>query len=285
MANETKSTKPYRVAKKTYTYVELQHMTEAELKSVKKLLRDNVTRNLRKLQKGGYSETPATIGLSKAIESGIVTPMPKIKIESIKIASLNRSIKKIQKAHDKAKKAKAKAKAKAAKEKAKAEAAKEKAEFKEAKEKAKQLRTMAKEAEKKKKTELTEKQRLMGEIFEYQTYQESSTGTLAGMRKFETETEERLGDAYRDSSIESKRKFWKLYEQERGRIEDNGLGSAELQKELADYFSAENGKRITRQRREYWEALVDEALDKSMSKEAEAKKNEPKLTPFKIIKI
>ena len=61
--------KPYRVAKKTYSYVELQHMTEAELKSVKKLLRDNVTRNLRKLQKGGFNETPATLGLAKAINS------------------------------------------------------------------------------------------------------------------------------------------------------------------------------------------------------------------------
>lgn len=242
--------KNYRVAKKTYSYVELQHMTEEELKPIKKLLRDNVTRNLRKLQKGGFTETPATIGLSKAIEAGIVTPMPHLKIQS-----MNKFIKKVQKANAKAKKAKAKK----AKEKAKAEKAKERAEVKEAKEKAKQLKTMAKEA---KKTELTEKQRLIGEIIEYQKYQESSTGTLAGMKKFEADTYERVGDAYRDSSIESKRKFWELYDEQRDMIENNGLDSKELQKLLANYFSARNGKRITKQRSADWEAMVNAAYDK-----------------------
>lgn len=255
--------KNYRVAKKTYTYVELQKMTEEELKPIKKLLRDNVTRNLRKLQKGGYNETPATIGLSKAIESGIVTPMPKIKIGSIKIASLNRFMKKVQKAHAKAKKAKAKAKAKKAKEKAKAEAAKEKAEYKEAKEKAKQLKTIAKEAkDKKQNTKLTEKDRLIGEIIEYQNYQESSTGTLAGMKKFEADTYERLGDAYRNSSKQSKRKFWELYDEQREMIENNALDSKELQKLLANYFSARNGERVTKKRSEDWEAMVNAAYDK-----------------------
>ena len=251
------ASKNYRVAKKTYTYVELQHMTEEELKPIKKLLRDNVTRNLRKLQKGGFNETPATLGLANAIESGIVPPMP-----HINISSMTKFIKKVKKA--KAKKAKEKAKAKKAKEKAKAKEAKEKAkaekaEVKEAKEKAKQLKTMAKEA--KKKTELTEKQRLIGEIIEYQNYQASSTGTLAGMKKFESDTYERLGDAYRDSSIESKRKFWELYDEQRDMIENNGLDSKELQKLLANYFSARNGKRITKQRSEDWEAMVNAAYD------------------------
>lgn len=252
------ASKPYRVAKRTYSYNELARMTDKELKSIKKLLRDNVTRNLRKLQKGGYNETPATIGLSKAIESGIVTPMPHVKIASIKMASLTKFIKKVQKAHAKAKKAKAKK----AKEKAKAEKAKEKAEFKEAKEKAKQLRTMAKEANKKKKTELTEKQRLIGEIIEYQNYQESSTGTLAGMKKFEADTYERLGDAYRNSSKQSKRKFWELYDEQREMIENNALDSKELQKLLANYFSARNGERVTKKRSEDWEAMVNAAYDK-----------------------
>ena len=226
---KTKSSKPYRVAKKIYTYVELQHMTEAELKSVKKLLRDNVTRNLRKLQKGGFKETPATIGLATAIESGIVPQMPHINITPPKPKNEPKK--------------------------------------------------------KKKKTELTEKQRLMGEIFEYQKYQASSTGTLAGMKKFENDANERIGDAYRDSSLESKRKFWKLYDEQRETIENNDLGSTELQKKLADFFSSKNGKRITKQRREEWEKIVEEASEKAMLEEAEAKKNEPKLTPFKITKI
>lgn len=198
--------KPYRVAKKTYSYVELQHMTEAELKSVKKLLRDNVTRNLRKLQKGGFKETPATLGLAKAIKSGIVPQMPHINITPPKPKNEPKK--------------------------------------------------------KKKKTELTEKQRLMGEIFEYQKYQESSTGTLAGMKKFEADTNERVGDAYRDSSLESKRKFWELYDEQRDMIENNGLDSKELQKLLADYFSARNGKRISKKRSEDWEAMVNAAYDK-----------------------
>lgn len=193
--------KPYRVAKKTYSYVELQHMTEAELKSVKKLLRDNVTRNLRKLQKGGFNETPATLGLAKAIKAGIVPQMPHINaVPSAKA--------------------------------------------------------------KKQATKITEKQRLMGEIFEYQNYQSSSTGTLAGMKKFEADTNERVGDAYRDSSIESKRKFWELYDEQRDMIENNGLDSKELQKLLANYFSARNGKRITKQRSADWEAMVNAAYDK-----------------------
>ena len=193
--------KPYRVAKKTYSYVELQHMTEAELKSVKKLLRDNVTRNLRKLQKGGFNETPATLGLAKAIKAGIVPQMPHINATPS-----------------------AKAKKQA--------------------------------------TKITEKQRLMGEIFEYQNYQSSSTGTLAGMKKFEADTNERVGDAYRDSSIESKRKFWELYDEQRDMIENNGLDSKELQKLLANYSSARNGKRITKQRSADWEAMVNAAYDK-----------------------
>ena len=193
--------KPYRVAKKTYSYVELQHMSDAELKSIKKLLRDNVTRNLRKLQKGGFNETPATLGLAKAVKSGIVPQMPHINAAPT-----------------------AKAKKQA--------------------------------------TKISEKQRLMGEIFEYQNYQSSSTGTLAGMKKFEADTNERVGDAYRDSSIESKRKFWELYDEQRDMIENNGLDSKELQKLLANYFSARNGKRITKQRSEDWEAMVNAAYDK-----------------------
>lgn len=198
--------KNYRVAKKTYSYVELQHMSEAELKSVKKLLRDNVTRNLRKLQKGGFKETPATLGLAKAIKSGIVPEMPHLNIKAPKPKN-------------------------------------------------------EKKEKKKKTTEITEKQRLMGEIFEYQNYQASSTGTLAGMKKFEADTNERIGDAYRDSSLESKRKFWELYDEQRDMIENNGLDSKELQKLLANYFSSKNGKRISKKRSEDWEAMVNAAYD------------------------
>ena len=68
MANKAKANKakeekkkPYRVAKKTYNYKELRNMSESELKSVKKLLRDNVTRNIRKIKRAGFTDTPAII--------------------------------------------------------------------------------------------------------------------------------------------------------------------------------------------------------------------------------
>lgn len=195
------ASKAYRVAKNTYSYKELGRMSESELKSVKKLLRDNVTRNLRKIKKAGYESTPATIGLSKAVKSGIVSKMPHLDATPTK-------------------------------------------------------------ASKKVRTSLSKKQLLMGEIFELQKFQESSTGTVSGMRAFESETYARVGDAYRDSSEDSKRKFWELYDEQRSMIEDNGLNSKELQKRLADYFSSTDGKRITQKRRKVWEDMVNEAYDR-----------------------
>lgn len=193
--------KPYRVAKNTYSYRELGHMSESELKAIKKLLRDNVTRNLRKIKKAGYESTPATIGLSKAVKSGIVSKLPHLDATPTK-------------------------------------------------------------ASKKVRTSLSKMQLLRGEIFELQKFQNSSTGTVSGMQAFETETYARVGDAYRDSSEESKRKFWELYDEQRSMIEDNGLKSEELQKRLAEYFSSIDGKRITQKRSKVWEDMVNEAYDK-----------------------
>lgn len=229
MANEpkkdkkTNSTKPYRVAKKIYTYRELNNMSESDLKSIKKLLRDNVTRNLRKIKKAGYIDTPATVGLSKAVKSGIVSQLPHLN------ATPNSKSKDVR-------------------------------------------------------TKLSKKQLLMGEIFELQKYQSSSTGTVLGMRAFESTTSDRIGDTYRNSSIDTKRKFWELYDEQRKEIDNNNLSSGELQKELADYFFSANGVTNGKMSEE-WDKIVDEAIDKAMLKEAEEKKNEPKLTPFKITKI
>lgn len=220
---DKKNKKPYRVAKKTYSYKELNKMSESELKSVKKLIRDNVTRNLRKLKKAGYIDTPATIGLSKAVKSGIVSQLPHLNA------------------------------------------------------------TPSKES-KDVRTKLSNKQLLMGEIFELQKYQSSSTGTVLGMRTFESKTSDRIGDAYRNSSIDTKRKFWELYDEQRKEISNKNLSSGELQKELADYFYSSNGVTNGKMSEE-WENIVNKAIDEAMLKEAEDKKNEPKLTPFEITKI
>jgi hypothetical protein len=219
---KTKSKKPYRVAKKTYNFKELRNMSESDLKSIKKLLRDNVTRNLRKIKRAGFIETPATIGLSKAVKSGIVSKLPHLGVEPSSDAAEVR-------------------------------------------------------------TTLSKKKLLIGEIFELQKFQESSTGTVYGMRKFENDTSARVGDAYTNSSKDLKLKFWKLYDEQRGQIDDNNLSSSELQKKLADYFYSANGSSNGVMSAE-WEKIVNEAVDEAMLKEAEAKKNEPKLTPFKIIK-
>lgn len=220
---KTKSTKPYRVAKKTYDFKELRKMSESELQSVKKLLRDNVTRNLRKIKSAGFIETPATIGLSKAVKSGIVSKLPHLGVEPSSDAAEVR-------------------------------------------------------------TKLSKKKLLIGEIFELQKFQESSTGTVYGMRKFENDTYARVGDAYRNSSKDLKLKFWKLYDEQRENISNNGLSSDELQKKLADYFYSANGSSKDVMSAE-WEDIVNKATDKAMLEEAEKKKNEPKLTPFKITKI
>ena len=220
---DKKNKKPYRVAKKTYDFRELRKMSESELMSVKKLLRDNVTRNLRKLKRAGFTDTPATIGLSKAVKSGIVSKLPHLGV----VPSSN-----------------------------------------------------ATEA----RTTLSKKKLLIGEIFELQKFQESSTGTVYGMRKFENDTYARVGDAYRNSSIDIKRKFWHLYDEQRENISNNGLSSSELQKKLADYFYSANGSSNGVMSTE-WGKIVDEAIDEAMIKEADNKKNEPKLTPFEITKI
>jgi hypothetical protein len=220
---KTKSKKPYRVAKKTYNFKELRNMSESDLKSIKKLLRDNVTRNLRKIKRAGFIETPATIGLSKAVKSGIVSKLPHLGVEPSSDAAEVR-------------------------------------------------------------TTLSKKKLLIGEIFELQKFQESSTGTVYGMRKFENDTYARVGDAYKNSSKDLKLEFWKLYDEQRGEIDDKNLSSSELQKELADYFYSANGSSKDVMSAE-WEKIVKEANKKAMLEEAEAKKNEPKLTPFKIIKI
>lgn len=220
---DKKNKKPYRVAKKTYDFKELRKMSESELMSVKKLLRDNVTRNLRKLKKAGFTDTPATIGLSKAVKSGIVSKLPHLGVEpSINAAEVR--------------------------------------------------------------TTLSKKKLLIGEIFELQKFQESSTGTVYGMRKFENDTYARVGDAYKNSSIDIKRKFWQLYDEQRENISNNGLSSSELQKKLADYFYSANGSNNGVMSAE-WGKIVDEAIDEAMIKEADNKKNEPKLTPFEITKI
>lgn len=221
---KTKSSKkPYRVAKKTYNYKELRNMSESELKSVKKLLRDNVTRNIRKIKRAGFTDTPATIGLSKAVKSGIVSKLPHLGAEPSSDATEVR-------------------------------------------------------------TTLSKKKLLIGEIFELQKFQESSTGTVFGMRKFENDTYARVGDAYKNSSKDLKLKFWELYDEQREKISDKNLSSSELQKELADYFYSANGSNKGVMSAE-WEKIVDEAIDEAMKKEAKKKKNEPKLTPFKITKI
>lgn len=230
MANKTKkdkkdkkNKKPYRVAKKTYDFKELRKMSESELMSVKKLLRDNVTRNLRKLKRAGFTDTPATIGLSKAVKSGVVSELPHLGVKPSNDATEVR-------------------------------------------------------------TTLSKKKLLIGEIFELQKFQESSTGTVYGMRKFENDTYARVGDAYRNSSIDIKRKFWQLYDEQRENISNNGLSSSELQKKLADYFYSANGSNNGVMSAE-WGKIVDEAIDEAMIKEADDKKNEPKLTPFEITKI
>ena len=55
--------------KKLYSYNDLMKMSIPELKKVKKLYRDDVTRNLRKLRKAGVKTTPATLGLQRALKS------------------------------------------------------------------------------------------------------------------------------------------------------------------------------------------------------------------------
>lgn len=201
-----KKKKPYRVAKKTYEYKELKKMSESELKTIKKLLRDNVTRNLRKLKRSGYAETPATIGLSKAVKSGIVSELPHLNATASNNALDVR-------------------------------------------------------------TKLSKKQLLMGEIFELQKYQNTSTGTVSGMRKFENDTYERVGDAYKNSSKDTKLKFWELYDKQRERIEGNRLSSGELQKKLADYFIAKNNNNITNVDLKEWKKMVDETYDKEVAAE------------------
>lgn len=182
--------------KREYSYDELQEMSIQDLMKINKKVRDDATRNIRKLKKAGYLDDkgkgggPALNGLKKKIEIGIVRPIKQVATKRPKVRKVSKS------------------------------------------------------------------ERLIAEIEAFQTFASRQTSTVQGMQKFEEDIRERIGDAYGDSSKESKRAFWRLYDEQRSFISDMNLSSDELQKKLANFWSVNDRKRITKKAKEEWEKIV-----------------------------
>ena len=211
--------------KKEYSYDDLIKMPISELKQTKKLYRDDVTRNLRKLRKAGVIATPATLGLQRALQTNKHIKPYNISLDNLQAPTSKPST---TRPHYKL-------------------------------------------------SPQQERANLIHEIIESQQYLTAKTGTVKGFTSYEADTNERLGGSYADADADIKRRYWKLYEEEREFIESNKLSSDQLQKDLSEYFIGSGYKYITQKRRDWFEDLVNNAYDQANGISGDTTK-----TPFNI---
>lgn len=102
------------------------------------------------------------------------------------------------------------------------------------------------------------------EIQHYQAFLVGKTSTVSGAKKWDIQTNERLGEEYANASIETKIKYWDLYEIKRSEIEKlKYRGASErIQKELAEKFIGMGRKYITSKRKEEFEEMVKREWDR-----------------------
>ena len=105
------------------------------------------------------------------------------------------------------------------------------------------------------------------EIQHYQAFLVGKTSTVSGAKKWDAQTNERLGKEYANASIDIKIKYWELYEIKRSEIEKLELrgASERIQKELVEKFIGMGRKYITAKRKKEFEKMVTREWDRANS--------------------
>lgn len=207
-----------------HSWQQLNAMKLEDLEKLQKSLRASTLRRIRNLAKAGLVATPATAGLARKADKGVI---PKI----ARIEDLGKSVK-----TSKPKKVKT----------------------------AKIPSTKVKKVTPPKipapKPTAFKKSDIIRQIMEYEKFLSSKTSTVRGAKDFNNSTDTRLGDMYTQASPEQRAKFWALYDEIRDEVENTYVDSDRIQRAVVVAFIGKGYKRITSKRMQEVRDILDSML-------------------------
>lgn len=204
-----------------HSWQQLNAMKLEDLKKLQKSLRASTLRRIRNLSKVGMVETPATVGLARKAEKGVI---PKIaRIEPLGKSTKPPKPKKVKTAKTPSTKVK----------------------------KVIPPKIPAPKPIPFKKTDI------IRQIMEYEKFLNYKTSTVRGAKDFNNSTEERLGDIYTQATLQQKRKYWELYDEVRDDVENSQVDSDRIQRAVVVAFLGRGYKNITSKRKQEVKDILD----------------------------
>lgn len=198
-----------------HSWQQLNAMKIEDLEKLQKSLRASTLRRIRNLAKAGMVATPATAGLARKAEKGII---PKIaRIEHLGKSKNPPKAKRVSTA-------------------------------KTTKSKIKKTTTPKIPTPKPHKYK---KHDIIRQIMEYENFLSLKTSTVRGTKDFNTVTDTRLGIMYQDATEDQKKTYWKLYDEIRddpaiinGEVDSNQIQKAVVVSFIGRGYSRKTSRRI-----------------------------------------